>query len=76
MNMMSWVGLVVLILGIASLVIPIPYRHHDGFTAGPVSIGVETNHSERLSPIVSAVLILGGAGLMIGQMMMGQKVRA
>jgi len=76
MKMMSWIGLVVLTLGIASLVIPIPHRDHQGVTAGPVSIGVETNHSERLSPIVSAVLILGGAGLMIGQMTMGQKARA
>jgi len=37
---------------------------------------VETNHSETISPIVSAVLILGGAGLMVGQMMVGQKARA
>jgi len=74
MKMMSWIGLVVLILGIASLVIPIPHR--DGFAAGPVSIGVETNHSETLSPIVSGMLILGGAGLMIGQMVTGQKARA
>jgi phosphate/sulfate permease len=76
MKPMSWIGLVVLILGIASLVIPIPHRDHDGFTAGPISVGVETNHSETLSPIVSAVMILGGAGLMIGQMMIGQKARA
>ena len=76
MKMMSWIGLAVLVLGIASLVIPIPHRDHDGFTAGPVSIGIETNHSETLSPIVSAVLILGGAGLMVGQMMIGQKAKA
>lgn len=76
MKMMSWIGLVVLILGIASLVIPIPQTDHDGFRAGPVSVGIETSHTEKLSPIVSAVLILGGAGLMIGQMMMGQKARA
>ena len=76
MKMMSWIGLVGLILGIASLVIPIPHREHDGFAAGPVSIGVETNHSETLSPIVSGMLILGGAGLMIGQMVTGQKARA
>ena len=76
MKMMSWIGLMVLILGIASLVIPIPHREHDGFRAGPVSIGVETNHSETSSPIVSAMLILGGAGLMVGQMVMGQKARA
>ena len=32
---------------------------------------METNHSETLSPIVSAVMI--GAGLMVRQMMMDQR---
>jgi len=30
-----------------------------------MSVGIQTHHSETVSPIVSAVLILGGAGLMI-----------
>jgi hypothetical protein len=73
MKTMSWIGLGVLILGIASLVIPIPHRDHEGLRAGPISVGVDTNHSETLSPVVSAVMILGGAGLMIGQMMSAKK---
>jgi hypothetical protein len=32
---------------------------------GGVSLGVETTHNERLSPIISVVLILTGAGIMI-----------
>jgi hypothetical protein len=67
MKAMFWIGLVVLVLGIASLLIPIPRTEKEGFRAGGVSIGVETHHQEKVSPIVSAVMILGGAGMMIAQ---------
>ncbi len=65
MKAFLWIGLVVLILGIASLVVPIPRNEHDGVKVGGLSIGVETQHDEKVPPIVSAMLILGGAGLMI-----------
>jgi hypothetical protein len=67
MKAMFWIGLVVLVLGFVSLVVPIPRTEEDGFKAGGISIGVETHHSQNVSPIVSAVMILGGAGLMIAQ---------
>jgi hypothetical protein len=60
MKAIFWIGLAVLSLGIASLMIPIPRSEEEGFRAGGVSIGIETNHREMLSPIVSAVMILGG----------------
>jgi hypothetical protein len=59
------VGLVVMILGVLSLVVPIPRTEREGFKVGGLSVGVDTHHDERVSPIVSAVLILGGAGMMI-----------
>ena len=65
MKALFWIGLVVLILGVVSLVVPIPRNERDGVNVGGVSIGVETRHDEKVSPIVSAVMILGGAGLMI-----------
>ena len=65
MKALMWIGSVVLILGIGSLVVPIPSNEHDGVKVGGVSIGVETRHDEKVAPIVSAMLILGGAGLMI-----------
>lgn len=60
-----WIGLAVLVLGVASLLVPIPRNERDGITVAGVSIGVETRHSEKVSPVVSAVMILGGAGLTI-----------
>jgi hypothetical protein len=65
MQAMFWTGLVVLILGITSLLVPIPRSEQNGLTVGGMSIGVETRHSEKVSPIVSLAMILGGAGLMI-----------
>jgi hypothetical protein len=65
MKLLFAVGLVVLILGIASFFVPFPRQENHGIKAGDVKIGVQTQHNERISPIVSAVLILGGAGMMI-----------
>ena len=65
MKPLFWIGLVLLILGVVSLFVPIPRNQKDGVSVGSVSIGIETRHDEKVSPIVSAVMILGGAGLMI-----------
>jgi hypothetical protein len=65
MKQLFWIGLVLIVLGLASLVIPVPHSEREGISAGGVSVGIQTQHSETVSPIVSAVLILGGAGLMI-----------
>jgi hypothetical protein len=64
MKILFFIGLVVLILGIVSLVVPIPRSERDGVTVGGVSFGVETRHEEKLSPALSAVMILGGIGAM------------
>jgi hypothetical protein len=65
MKVLFWIGLVLLILGVVSLFVPIPRNQREGVKVGGVSIGIETRHDEKVQPIVSAVMILGGAGLMI-----------
>jgi hypothetical protein len=65
MKMLFGVGLVVLILGIASFFVPFPRQENHGIKIGDAKIDVQTEHSERISPIISVVLILGGAGMMI-----------
>lgn len=59
------VGIVLLLLGLASLVIPIPTRERHGINAGGVSIGIETTQREKVHPAVSAVLIGGGVVLLV-----------
>jgi hypothetical protein len=58
------IGLIMLILGLVSLVVPIPRNEREGITVGGVSLGVETRHKEKVSPALSAVMILGGLGAM------------
>ena len=65
MKALLWVGIVVLVLGIASLFVAIPRTERQGFKAGDIDIGVQTHHDERVPPLVSAVLIAGGVLLMI-----------
>ena len=65
MKILFWFGLVVLVLGLVSLFVPIPRTEKEGVKAGGISLEVQTKHSETVSPIVSAAMILGGAGMMI-----------
>jgi len=65
MKILLFAGLLVVVLGIASLVMPIPRTETHGIKAGDMNIGVQTSHSERVSPIVSIVLIAGGIALAI-----------
>jgi hypothetical protein len=65
MKSLFWIGVVLLILGIVSLLVPIPRSQRDGVSVGGVSFGIETRHDEKAPPIVTAALMLGGVGLMI-----------
>jgi len=59
-----WIGLVVLILGVASLIVPVPHHEKEGLSVGGLSIGVETRHEEKVAPVLSGVMILGGLAAM------------
>jgi hypothetical protein len=65
MKTLFWVGLVVLLLGIASLFVAIPHNENKGIKVGDSSIGVQVRHHERVSPLVSGILLAAGAGMMI-----------
>ena len=65
MKTLLFAGLLLVVLGIASLIVPVPQTETHGIKAGDVNIGVQTHHSERVSPIVSVVLIAGGIALTI-----------
>lgn len=60
------IGLVVLILGIVSFFVPVPHSEHHGVSAGDVHLGVTTHSEDRVPPAVSIVLVVVGAGMMIG----------
>jgi hypothetical protein len=62
---MLFAGLLLVALGIASLVVPVPHTETEGIKVGGANFGVQTSHSERVSPIISIVLIAGGIALSI-----------
>jgi drug/metabolite transporter (DMT)-like permease len=65
MRPLSWIGIVVLVLGILSFVVPIPTSHRHELKAGDASIGVTTHQDEKLSPAVGGVMCAVGAVLLV-----------
>jgi hypothetical protein len=65
MKAVFWMGVVLVVLGVLSLFVPIPRNESHGAKIGDLKIGVEVHHNERVSPIASALLMLGGVGAMV-----------
>jgi len=65
MKILLYAGLLLIVLGIASLVVPIPQTETQGIKIGDAKLGVQTSHSERVSPVITVVLIAGGIALSI-----------
>jgi hypothetical protein len=65
MKSLFGVGIVVLILGLLSFVVPIPHTEHHGVSAGDLHMGVNTEHSDLAPVAVSIVLVVVGAGIMV-----------
>ena len=59
------IGLVVLVLGILSFVVPIPTSQTHGAKIGDATIGITTHSSEKLSLVIGGVLCLAGVVLVI-----------
>lgn len=65
MKALMLVGMVVLVLGILSFFVPVPHSEHHGVNLGDAHVGITTHEDEKVSPTVSIVLVVVGAGLMI-----------
>ena len=59
------IGVILIVLGVASLFVPFPVREKHSMKAGPLAVGVETVEHEKVHPAITAVLIAGGVALMI-----------
>lgn len=65
MKAVFWIGLVIFALGIVSLFVPVPHSEKHGLDAGGLKVGIETRSQERVPAYVSAILLIGGVGMMI-----------
>jgi hypothetical protein len=60
MKSISMIGVLLLLLGVLSFVIPVPRHENHGVKIGDTKIGVQTENSEKLPPAVGIVLLSGG----------------
>jgi hypothetical protein len=65
MKILLYTGLLLVALGIISLIVPIPHTETEGIKIGDAKLGVQTSHSEKVSPAISILLIAGGIALSI-----------
>ena len=64
MKPLFWVGVVVLVLGIASFFVTLPHQEKHGISVGDASIGVTTRNDQKAPVWLSGVLVVGGIVLM------------
>lgn len=60
MRPLAIIGIIVLVLGVASLFVGLPRTENHGIKVGDASVGVQTRTTERLPLIASIAMIIGG----------------
>lgn len=60
MKALPLLGVLLLVLGVLSFIIPVPHREDHSVKIGDTKIGLQTENSEKLPPAVGIVLIAGG----------------
>ena len=65
MKALPLVGVLLLVLGILSFVVPIPSREDHSVKIGDAKIGVQTESSQKLPPAAGIVLLAGGVVALI-----------
>lgn len=60
MKLSLWIGVIVFVLGVASFFVPFPQREKQTLSAGGMSVGVETTHSQTLPTAASLAMVVGG----------------
>jgi hypothetical protein len=58
------VGVLLLILGVLSFVVPIPQREEHSMKIGDAKIGVQTENHQKLPPAVGVVLVVAGVAVL------------
>jgi hypothetical protein len=60
-----WIGVAIVVLGLASLFVSVPHKEKRQVSAGGLSIGVELQRPEGVPRVVSFVLVVVGGALII-----------
>lgn len=65
MKALPLVGVLLVVLGILSFVVPLPHQEKHGIKVGDAKFSVQTENSEKLPPAVGIILIGGGVVALI-----------
>lgn len=60
MKALPLVGVLLIVLGVLSFLVPLPHREKHGVSLGDAKFSVQTEHSELLPSAVGVILIGGG----------------
>jgi hypothetical protein len=60
MKALPLIGVLLVVLGILSFVVPVPHSESHGVKFGDAKISVQTESSEKLPPAAGIVLLAGG----------------
>jgi drug/metabolite transporter (DMT)-like permease len=67
MKPLSWIGLILIVLGILAFVVPVPHSESHGVKVGDASVGITTKSNEKLPPVVGGILCAAGVvALVVG----------
>ena len=67
MKKLPLVGVLLLVLGLLSFIVPIPRHEDHGVKIGETRISIRTESSEILPPVVGIILLSGGVvALLLG----------
>lgn len=65
MKPLSWIGLLLIVLGILAFVVPVPHSESHGVKVGDASVGITTRSNEKLPPVVGGVLCAAGVVVLV-----------
>jgi len=60
MKALAIVGILLVVLGVLSFVVPLPHQERHGIKVGDAKLSVQTESSEKLPSAVGIILIGGG----------------
>jgi uncharacterized membrane protein HdeD (DUF308 family) len=65
MKALPIVGVLLIVLGVLSFVMPVPHQEKHGIKVGDTKFSIQTEDSEKLPPAVGIILIGGGVVALI-----------
>jgi hypothetical protein len=65
MKGLAIVGVLLIVLGVLSFVVPVPHQEKHGIKVGDAKFSVQTESSEKLPPAVGIILVGGGVVALI-----------